>query len=60
MKKSVKQVTGSEAPIACEICLKEIPESEGSKSEVDDYVVYFCGLECYEQWSKQKEKKEDK
>ena len=39
--------------VACEICLKEIPVSEASSCEASDYVVHFCGLDCYEKWRKQ-------
>ena len=39
--------------IQCEICLKEIPISEATSAEARDYVMHFCGLECYDQWSKQ-------
>lgn len=31
----------------------EIPVSEVMSSEALDYVMHFCGLECYDQWSKQ-------
>ena len=48
MEKSDKS-TESEM-IACEICLKEVPHSETENEEVGDYVVHFCGLECYEKW----------
>ena len=44
--------------VACEICLNEVPHSEAQTAEVDDYVVHFCGLECYEQWSEEKTEKE--
>jgi len=37
--------------VACEICLKEIPKSVCLCAEGNDYVAYFCGLECYEEWS---------
>ena len=37
-------------PISCEVCLKEIPASEAKSAEAEDYVAFFCGLECYEQW----------
>lgn len=40
--------------IACEICLKEVPKTDAESSETADYVAHFCGLECYEQWHKQK------
>lgn len=36
--------------VSCEICLKEIPQSEAKVSEARDYVMYFCGLECFQQW----------
>jgi hypothetical protein len=42
--------------VACEICLKEIPKSEAVVPEASDYVAYFCGLECYEQWRRQSDK----
>jgi hypothetical protein len=37
-------------PIACEVCRREVPLSAAASSESTDYVVYFCGLECYDQW----------
>lgn len=46
--------------IACEICLKEVPKSEATVSEATDYVVYFCGLDCYERWKSQSAKPNDK
>jgi Domain of unknown function (DUF3330) len=36
--------------VACEVCLREVPRSEATVPEATDYVVYFCGLECYEKW----------
>jgi hypothetical protein len=39
--------------VACEICLKEVPESAAIVPEAVDYVVYFCGLDCYEKWKDQ-------
>lgn len=36
--------------VPCEVCLKEIPQSEAKVVEVDDYVMNFCGLECYDKW----------
>lgn len=40
--------------VECEVCLKEIPKSEAQSAEVRDYVVYFCGLKCYEEWADEK------
>lgn len=37
--------------VECEVCLKKIPRSEAQSAEVRDYVVYFCGAECYEEWA---------
>ena len=44
--------------IACETCLKEVPHSETQITEVDDYVMNFCGLDCYEKWSEAETNKE--
>lgn len=44
--------------ISCEICLTSIPKESAQHAETDDYVAYFCGLECYEQWAKQNPKPE--
>jgi len=42
--------TGSNVSIACNICLDQIPLSEARFEEASDYVLYFCGLECYQIW----------
>ena len=39
--------------VPCDVCLKEIPRSEAQISEVDDYVLHFCGIECYDKWHKE-------
>lgn len=36
--------------VACAVCLKEVPQSEATVAEAADYVVHFCGLDCYQQW----------
>lgn len=41
--------------LECEVCLREVPITEASNFEAVDYVVYFCGLECYEVWMSQEE-----
>ncbi|MEN8107758.1 MAG: DUF3330 domain-containing protein [Pseudomonadota bacterium] len=45
--------TAESVRIACKVCLKEIPPSEAQIEEASDYVLYFCGLECYQAWRKQ-------
>ena len=41
--------------VSCAICRKEIPLSEALTPEAADYMVYFCGLECYAKWKKRSE-----
>lgn len=36
--------------VSCKVCLKEIPKSEAKVAEATDYVLYFCGIECYTKW----------
>lgn len=36
--------------VKCEICLKEVPRSEAKSAEAQDYVLHFCGLDCYDKW----------
>ncbi len=36
--------------VACEVCMKEIPRSAAKVEEANDYVAYFCGLDCYDKW----------
>ena len=44
-----------ESMVPCEVCEKEIPVSEAIVSEAEDYVLYFCGVECFERWRKKAE-----
>ena len=44
--------------ISCEVCLKTIPKERAEHAETDDYVAYFCGLDCYDVWVKQNPKLE--
>jgi len=45
--------------LSCDLCLKEIPVSEAKSEEATDYVVYFCGLDCYQQWLAQAAEQDD-
>ena len=45
--------------VSCEICMKEVPLNEAFNPETEDYVVYFCGLDCYEKWKMQDKKHDD-
>lgn len=44
--------------VSCDVCFKEIPLSEATSVKSTDYIVYYCGLECYDKWKKQAEKTE--
>lgn len=45
----------NEEVLACEVCMTCVPVSEADSVEAGEYVAYFFGLECYEQWMSQKE-----
>lgn len=40
--------------ISCSKCRKEIPLSAALTPQGADYVGYFCGIECYEEFTEQK------
>lgn len=42
--------------IACHVCKKEIPKSAALHSEGQDYVYYFCNIECLHYWEENKKK----
>ena len=46
--------------VKCEVCLKEVPLSEAHVPEAEDYVVSFCGLECYDKWIKRADNQKDR
>ena len=33
--------------LSCKVCFKEIPLSEAVNEEATDYILHFCGLDCY-------------
>jgi hypothetical protein len=39
--------------VSCEVCLKEVPADAIKVVDAQDYVHYFCGLDCLEIWQKQ-------
>jgi YHS domain-containing protein len=40
-----------EQRVACSVCRKEIPLSSALTPQGADYVLYFCGAECYEEFA---------
>ena len=45
--------------VSCEVCLKQIPHEHAGKDETEDYVRYFCGLECYQRWKGEEGKQQE-
>ena len=43
------------ALVSCDVCHHDIPIAEAVTAEMTDYVVYFCGLDCYDRWRLQRE-----
>ena len=41
----------AEEKISCAVCTKMIP-NKGANFEVEDYVLNFCGVKCYDIWKK--------
>lgn len=52
-----KETRSDDAVVECAVCMKEIPRSAAKSAEAVDYVAYFCGLDCYQKWQQQREKK---
>jgi len=50
MKQTPKPKPTEVEKVSCDVCLKEVPASEAHSPEVDDYVLNFCGIACFEQW----------
>ena len=44
--------------IDCEVCFEEIPDSVAMTEEGEDYVVHFCGLDCYAAWKEKNKTKQ--
>ncbi|MDH5323999.1 MAG: DUF3330 domain-containing protein [Gammaproteobacteria bacterium] len=42
--------------VACDVCMKEIPVSGAQSMETTDYVIHFCGVDCYSKWMQQNQK----
>jgi hypothetical protein len=47
-------------PVACNLCMAEIPRSAALTFEGADYTAYFCGLECLEEWKLKQSTKDSK
>ena len=48
-----------EKTVSCGVCRREVPRSEAQSVEAEDYVWYFCGLECFTQWRRRRDPRSD-
>jgi len=44
------KTTGYGGHVSCHYCRKHLPKDQALQPEAEEYVMYFCGLECYEAW----------
>ena len=45
--------------VPCAVCQKEIPKSLAMVAEAEEYIRYYCGLECFEIREEQAKKPEE-
>jgi hypothetical protein len=45
--------------VSCDLCMKEVPIDVANSFEATDYVVHFCGLECFEKWKQKKQSQQE-
>jgi hypothetical protein len=38
--------------VSCEVCAKAVPRSAALQAESRDGIAYFCGTDCYDNWSR--------
>lgn len=50
-----KRESEKDVPLRCCTCLKQIPKSAAYSFEGEDYIWFFCGSSCFEQWNSQTE-----
>lgn len=56
----IKEIKNEAELVECTTCMKEIPTSEAKNVEATDYVMHFCGLECYDKWMQEAESNSEK
>jgi hypothetical protein len=42
--------------VACHTCQREVPRSVAEQAEGADYLLYFCGLDCFAKWRSEAER----
>ena len=53
LKEQILREQPQHAAVSCEVCMKEVPKSLAHTEEAEDYVLYFCGLDCFDKWEHQ-------
>ena len=43
-------VKSAPEPMSCQQCLEALPTSVSRTCEGEEYVFYYCGIDCYDQW----------
>jgi hypothetical protein len=38
------------ARVSCAVCRRELAADQALNQEGEDYVLWFCGIACYEKW----------
>lgn len=51
MRKKVEP--GRAGSVQCAYCRKSMPAAEAYQPEGQEYMMYFCGLECFDAWREQ-------
>ena len=51
-------IPAEEVRLSCRACVREIPASEANCPEAVDYVLHYCGIECYGVWEAQAQRSE--
>lgn len=41
--------------VSCRQCGRELPPEEAIGAEARDYVLWFCGLDCYQAWRRERD-----
>jgi hypothetical protein len=46
-------------PVSCSVCRRQLPAEEALQHEGEDYMLWFCGLECYNSWKREQDSGSD-
>lgn len=38
--------------VKCSQCHREVPRSAALSRESSDYTLFFCGIDCFDRWSR--------